>query len=120
MNWIKITPETELPLSIEVLGINSIGSKLIGKFREHNDYGLVIWNRFQLLPNPTHYCIITNPEDAEKTNQYEYELFFKSEETDKIKIDGWYPIATDSIKDQSKIEQYIENGLLRRITNPEE
>ncbi len=46
---------------------------------------------------------------------FEYEMFFKSEPDDFCKIDGWYPIATDRIKNQEKIEKYIESGLLRKI-----
>lgn len=45
----------------------------------------------------------------------EYEMFFKSEPTDKVKIDGWYPIATDRIRHPGRIEKYIANGLLRKI-----
>ena len=51
----------------------------------------------------------------DKDNAYEYEMFFESKETDAYKIDGWYPIATDRIRDLSKIDQYIKNGLLRKI-----
>lgn len=48
--------------------------------------------------------------------KYEYEMFFKSEPNDFLKIDGWYPIATDRIKHPEKIEEYIQKGLLRRIS----
>jgi len=46
---------------------------------------------------------------------YEYEMFFKSEPNDFCKIDGWYPIATDRIKNIDKVEEYISSGLLRRV-----
>jgi hypothetical protein len=46
--------------------------------------------------------------------QYKYEVYFKSNETDTIKIDGWIPIDIDSINKPENIEKYIENGLLRR------
>ena len=46
---------------------------------------------------------------------FEYEMFFKSEPNDFCKIDGWYPIATDRIRNPERIEKYIENGLLRKI-----
>jgi len=46
---------------------------------------------------------------------YEYEMFFKSEPHDIIKVDGWLPISTDRIINFNKINEYIENGLLRRI-----
>ena len=49
--------------------------------------------------------------------EYEYEMFFKSKPTDFCKIDGWYPIATDRIRNPNKIDQYIKNGLLRKLTN---
>jgi hypothetical protein len=49
-----------------------------------------------------------HPED------YDYELFFKSEPHEIVKIDGWFPIAFDRIRDHSRIEEYIEKGLLRR------
>jgi len=45
---------------------------------------------------------------------FEYEIFFKSTENDFVKIDGWYPIATDRIVRPEKIDHYIETGLLRR------
>lgn len=47
--------------------------------------------------------------------KYEFEMFFKSETTDVVKIDGWYPIATDRIKHPDRIEEYIDKGLIRRI-----
>jgi len=47
---------------------------------------------------------------------YEYEMFFKSEPNDFCKIDGWYPIATDRIKNIDKVEEYISSGLLRRVS----
>jgi len=46
---------------------------------------------------------------------YEYETFFESKPEDFCKIDGWYPIATDSIRNPEKIEEYIQKGILRRI-----
>jgi len=49
---------------------------------------------------------------------YEYETFFKSEPTDSVKIDGWLPIATDRIKNPEKIEEYIKNGILRKVNKP--
>jgi hypothetical protein len=45
---------------------------------------------------------------------YDYELFFKSEPNDFVKIDGWFPIAFDRIKNHSKIDEYLAKGLLRR------
>lgn len=43
-------------------------------------------------------------------------MFFKSEPNDVCKIDGWYPIATDRIKNIDKVEEYITSGLLRRVS----
>jgi len=54
-------------------------------------------------------------EQDEPNPEYEYEMFFKSEPTDACKIDGWYPIATDRIRNPDKIDQYIKNGLLRKL-----
>lgn len=50
-----------------------------------------------------------------KTEDYEYEMLFESTEDDFVKIDGWYPIANDMIRNPEKIEHYIATGLLRRI-----
>jgi len=47
---------------------------------------------------------------------YEYEMFFRSNPNDMIKIDGWIPIETEKIKKSDKIAEYIEIGLLRKIT----
>lgn len=49
-----------------------------------------------------------------KSFKYEYEIYF-DESNEPCPIKGWFPIATDRIKDQSKIEHYIKTGLLRRI-----
>lgn len=49
----------------------------------------------------------------------EYEMFFKSEGSDFCKIDGWFPIATNRIKNIEKIDEYISKGILRRITTRE-
>ena len=53
-----------------------------------------------------------------KTLEYEYEMFFNSGPEDPIKIYGWYPIATDRIVNPEKIEEYIANGILRRVGLP--
>ncbi len=45
---------------------------------------------------------------------YEYEMFFRSNPNDMIKIDGWVPIETNKIKKIDKISEYIEIGLLRK------
>lgn len=52
--------------------------------------------------------------DIYEDEKYKYEMFFKSEPGDRIIIDGWLPISTD-ILDISKIDDYIERGLLRKI-----
>lgn len=52
--------------------------------------------------------------------EFEYEMLFKSKEGDFVKIDGWYPIATDRISNPKNISKYIENGILRRITPKKE
>jgi len=48
---------------------------------------------------------------------YEYEMFFSSNPNDRIKIDGWIPIETDKIEKSDKISEYIEIGLLRKISS---
>lgn len=53
-----------------------------------------------------------------KTLEYEYEMFFNSGPEDPMKIYGWYPIATDRIVNPEKIEEYIANGILRRVGTP--
>lgn len=57
----------------------------------------------------------TGQPQGKEDKEYEYEMFFKSEESDGTKIDGWYPIATDRIRDITKIEHYLKTGLLRKI-----
>ncbi|MEW7290562.1 hypothetical protein [Aquimarina sp. 2304DJ70-9] len=46
---------------------------------------------------------------------YEYEMFFRSNPNDRIKIDGWIPIKTDKIGKSDQISEYIEIGLLRKV-----
>ena len=62
---------------------------------------------------------IENSNTIAKVIDYEYEMFFKSTLSDFVKIDGWYPIATDRIVRPEKIDNYIETGLLRRVTHIE-
>ena len=52
-----------------------------------------------------------------KEMEFEYEMFFESKDSDFCKIDGWLKIDSDIIKDKSKINHYIEVGLLRQIKN---
>lgn len=47
---------------------------------------------------------------------YEYEMYFNSEPHEFLQIQGWYPIATDRIKNPENIEKYIKNGILRKRT----
>lgn len=44
---------------------------------------------------------------------YKYEMYLDSKPHESIQIHGWYPITYDRIKDPSKIDHYIETGLLR-------
>jgi hypothetical protein len=53
-----------------------------------------------------------------KETTYEYEMFFDSKEDEPVKIHGWYPIATDRIRNPEKIEDYIKSGLLRKLEKP--
>jgi len=46
-------------------------------------------------------------------NNVEYEHLFVSTET--CPIDGWYPIETSRIKEPEKIEEFIKQGILRKI-----
>lgn len=46
---------------------------------------------------------------------FEYEMFLKSELGDVIRLDGWYPISADCIHNPEKIEEYIKNGVLRKL-----
>lgn len=47
---------------------------------------------------------------------FEYEMFFESNKDDSIKIDGWYPIANERIRNPENIDEYIEKGWLRKIS----
>ncbi len=49
------------------------------------------------------------------TKDFEYEMFFRSNPNDIIKIDGWIPIETDRIEKTDKINEFIEIGLLRKL-----
>lgn len=51
--------------------------------------------------------------NKEALSEYEYEMFFDDDSS--VSIHGWYPIATDRIRDLSKIDEYIKKGLLRKI-----
>ena len=44
---------------------------------------------------------------------YEYEMMIDDEGT-PFEINTWLPIATDRIKDTSRIDEYIEKGLIRK------
>lgn len=60
---------------------------------------------------------ISDTQEVQAIPNYEYEMLFESNETDFIKIDGWFPISTSSINHPEKIDYYIEIGLLRKIIN---
>ncbi len=44
---------------------------------------------------------------------YEYEMLIDNEEG-PFEINSWIPIATNRIKDPSRIEEYIKKGLIRK------
>lgn len=50
-------------------------------------------------------------------NDNSYEMLFRSNPNDKIKIDGWIPVKKDQIRklNEAKIEEYVAMGLLRKI-----
>ena len=45
---------------------------------------------------------------------YEYEMLIDDAENTPFQTNAWIPIATDIIKDQTKIEEYIAKGMLRK------
>jgi len=47
---------------------------------------------------------------------FEYEMFINDKGT-PFEMNTWIPISNDRIKDVSRIDEYIENGLLRKIVN---
>ncbi len=64
MNWIKITPETELPLNVPVLVWATLGVSIKGVFGKTID-GFYFQAEFiqWIADNEiTHFAIITNPE----------------------------------------------------------
>jgi len=46
-------------------------------------------------------------------SDYEYEMLIDDEGT-PFEINSWIPIATDRIKDPSRIDEYIAKGLIRK------
>lgn len=46
---------------------------------------------------------------------YEYELLFKSEPHDPVKIDGWIPIEISRLRHPEKLDEYLAKGILRKI-----
>lgn len=46
-------------------------------------------------------------------HDYEYEMLIDDEGT-PFQINSWIPIATDRIKDPSRIDEYIAKGLIRK------
>ncbi len=56
----------------------------------------------------------TVPKDP-APKSYQYEMLFKSNPNDTIKLDGWIPIETSTIEKTDRIPEYIETGLLREI-----
>lgn len=54
-------------------------------------------------------------EDIKPKVVYEYEMLFKSEPDDAIKIDGWVPITVERLKHPEKVEEYLAKGILRKI-----
>ncbi len=47
-------------------------------------------------------------------SDYEYEMFI-DDEGSQFEINTWIPIANERIKDKSRIDEYIEKGILRKI-----
>lgn len=62
MNWIKITPETELPEE-DVLAINVNGKKAFGLLLRKKIDGTAVLQGKTILHYVTHFMIITNPEE---------------------------------------------------------
>lgn len=50
----------------------------------------------------------------DENQNYEYEMFIDDKNT-AFEMNSWIPISTDRIKDISRIEEYIQKGLIRKI-----
>ena len=55
---------------------------------------------------------------VQKEEKFEFELLV--DDSPMFKRGTWIPITKDRIKDPSKIDKYIQNGILRRIERPVE
>jgi|DEB19_MinimDraft_2_1074335.scaffolds.fasta_scaffold96817_1 hypothetical protein len=51
--------------------------------------------------------------NKESISDYEYEMLIDDNDT-PFEINTWIPIATDRIKDISRIDEYISKGLIRK------
>lgn len=79
------------------------------------DKGCSNWNEMQ-QKLADEIMILDNLPEQSTPETFEYEMFFKSEVDDKIKMDGWIPISTNFIRNPLKINNYIKRGLLRKIS----
>ena len=52
--------------------------------------------------------------NKQSISDYEYEMLIDDNDT-PFEINTWIPIATDRIKDISRIDEYISKGLIRKI-----
>lgn len=54
-------------------------------------------------------------QSKEYGSEYEYEMFIEGDDNTPFTEDTWIKISSDMIKNPSKIEYYIQKGLLRKI-----
>jgi len=80
------------------------GTNIAHDERDSSEFVDIFLNQGQLLPIDS--VSISLPD-------YEYEMLIDDEGT-PFEINSWIPIATDRIKDPSRIDEYIAKGLLRK------
>ena len=74
--------------------------------------GSFSWNDIsELMDEAVKNCSIPNV--VLSLPDYEYEMLIDDEGT-PFEINSWIPIATDRIKDPSRIDEYIAKGLIRK------
>lgn len=80
------------------------GTNIAYDERESSEFVDIFLNQGELLPIDS--VSITLPD-------YEYEMLIDDKGT-PFEIDSWIPIATDRIKDLTRIDEYIAKGLIRK------
>lgn len=111
LDFFSFDEEVDDVIVIDKLGNSISRNDLLGNVGNHTDKDIRVSHNIHKMLKANSFKWL---KPSENLLEFEYEIFINDKDS-PFEINTWIPISTDRIKDVTKINKYIENGVLRKI-----